>query len=56
MDPQLLRQRAQASQPPRGEKLGNPMHHVRLALRGRVSNRLLSPPLVLWASVRVGEV
>ncbi len=56
MDPQLLRQRAQMSQPSRGEKLGNPTHHVRPALRGHGSTRLLSPPLVLWASVRVGEV
>ena len=56
MDPQLLRQRAQTSQPPRGEKLGNPTHHVRLALGGHESTRILCPHLELWASVRVGEV
>ena len=55
VDPQLVRERTQISQPLRGEKRGNPTRHVRLALGVHGSTCRLCVPLEAWASGRVGE-
>ena len=55
MDPQLVRERTQISQPLRGEKRGNPTRHVRLALGVHGSTCRLLPTLCASGSLGVWQ-